>query len=651
MRYPPGLLDDIRARLPVSQVVGRKVALKKAGREWKGLSPFKVEKSPSFFANDQKGFYHCFASGEHGDIFDFVMKTEGLSFPEAVERLAGEAGVTLPKRTERDGEIEDQRTRLYQLLEASAAFYEAELRGPAGTEARRYVTEKRGLRRDTIAAFRLGFAPSGRTTLKEHLARLGYTTEEMIASGMLIGGADIPAPYDRFRNRVMFPIGDLKGRTIAFGGRALSADAPAKYLNSPETPLFHKGSILFNAHRARPLAHDSQQIIAVEGYMDVVALTEGGFGQSVAPLGTALTEDQVKLLWRIVPEPILCFDGDSAGRKAAFRAIETVLPHLRPGVSVTFAFLPDGLDPDDLVRQEGADAMRAVLAAARPLADVLWEREWAGGGQWSTPERRAQLQSQVYGLVGRIADPAVRGHYQQAMRDKLAVVWSQRSGPPRGQGADGSFPYRRATASAPGAWNPQAGAASGRRSWRSGGPQPAWLPPPVASASLKRSAVVAGRQVALPYREALLLRTLLHHPWLIEEQAETIAELELTSATLSKLRDALLSLQASENPLDSFQLRSQLGKMSLDKVVDLVERAITHRSDRFAEPETGRAEVETGWRHTLALHDRQSSLRKALAAAERAWHETESEDALARIREIKQLMASSDVVEASPSDP
>ncbi len=303
MRFTPQFLDEIRARLSVSQVVSRKVALKKAGREYKGLSPFKTEKSPSFFVNDQKGFYHCFASGSHGDIFRFVMETEGLSFLEAVERLAGEAGVTLPKPEARDPAFEqrqDERTRLLALLEVSVKFFEEQLRAPSGQEARRYI-EKRGLQRETIDAFRLGFAPNGRSVLKEYLGKQGFTAQDMAASGMLISGDDIPTPYDRFRNRVMFPIQDAKGRTIAFGGRALDAAAPAKYLNSPETPLFHKGGVLFNAHRARPLAFNRARVIAVEGYMDVIALAEAGFGETVAPLGTALTEAQVQLLWQMTP--------------------------------------------------------------------------------------------------------------------------------------------------------------------------------------------------------------------------------------------------------------------------------------------------------------------------------------------------------------
>ena len=365
MRYPPHILDEIRARLPVSQVVARKVPLKKKGREFSGLSPFKMEKTPSFFVNDQKGFYHCFASGEHGDIFTFLMKTEGLQFPEAVERLAAEAGVSLPKPDARDEVREDLRTRLVALMDTAAAFFEERLRADVGTEARRYV-QKRGLKSETVREFRIGYAPNSRSALKDHLAKAGFTLDEMVASGMLIAGDDIPVAYDRFRNRVMFPIADARDRIIAFGGRALDPEQSAKYLNSPETPLFHKGHVLFNAHRARQAAHDRHRVIAVEGYMDVVALAEAGFMESVAPLGTALTEDQLKLLWRMCPEPTLCFDGDSAGKKAAFRAIDVALPHVKPGASLMFAFLPDGLDPDDLVRQQGPEAMEAAPLGKPP---------------------------------------------------------------------------------------------------------------------------------------------------------------------------------------------------------------------------------------------------------------------------------------------
>ncbi|MGE3710352.1 MAG: DNA primase, partial [Hyphomicrobiaceae bacterium] len=526
MKYPPHLLDDIRARISVSHVVSRKVALKRAGREYKGLSPFKVEKTPSFTVNDQKGFYHCFATGEHGDIFTFLMKTEGLSFPEAVEQLAAEAGVALPKPEPQDRQREDQRSRLLQLLETSAQFFQQALASGTGAEARRYAAG-RGLARSTLDRFRIGFAPLSRTALKEHLAAAGFTVPEMITSGMLIGGDDIPSPYDRFRNRLMFPILDLKGRVIAFGGRALDKDAPAKYLNSPETPLFHKGAILYNAAGARPLAYDRKRIIVVEGYMDVVSLSEAGFGESVAPLGTALTEDQVQIVWRMVAEPTLCFDGDAAGKKAAWRAIDTILPNLKPGLSANFAFLPDGLDPDDLVRQQGREAMEAVLSRARPLADVLWEREFASG-DWSTPERRARLEQQITALVGRIADPAVRSHYTQAMRDRFAEAWGQpwRSSRQRFQPGHhkGQPSGLRRVAERP------------QPNYRSPGRGGGGFEPPraIASNSLRHSNLVEGEAARPPYREALLIRAIINHPWLLEDAAEEIAEIELASPGMQR---------------------------------------------------------------------------------------------------------------------
>lgn len=644
MRFSPHLLDEIRARLPVSQVVGRKVSLKRKGREYAGLSPFKTEKTPSFFVNDQKGFYHCFASGEHGDIFKFVMATEGLSFPEAVERLAQEAGVALPKPEAHDQEREDQRTRLVALMEEAAKFFEGQLAGAQGSEARRYI-ERRGLKRETLATFRIGYAPNSRSAIKEHLAKAGFTLDEMVASGMLISGDDIPVAYDRFRHRVMFPIADTRGRIVAFGGRALDPDQNAKYLNSPETPLFHKGFLLFNAHRARSAAHDKERVIAVEGYMDAISLAESGFQETVAPLGTALTEDQLKLLWRMAPEPILCFDGDSAGKRAAYRAVDTALPHLQPGVSLRFAFLPDGLDPDDLVRQQGPTALEAVLGRARPLVDVLFEREWADR-DWSTPERRAGLEKTLKGLISKIADESVRAHYRRSLGERLAQAWG---GPPAGASASAGGAAGAQGRGAAGGWaqgarsgGSRAGGFSGRRGFSRGS-----FPPGLgdgteranASNSLRKSALVApDGSVVPPRREALLLKAVLNHPWLIEEEAETLADLPLTSSALSRLRDAILSAFAIDNLLDTESLRTHLNKSGVGGVLALVERAVSHKCDRFAEPEAGRTEVEDGWRHALALHERHVGLKRSLEAAEQAWHEDGSEASFARICDLKRQL-------------
>jgi DNA primase len=639
MRFPPSLLDEIRARLPVSQVVARKVPLKRAGREFKGLSPFKQERTPSFTVNDQKGFYHCFASGEHGDIFTFLVKTEGLSFPEAVERLAQEAGVPLPKASPRDARIEDERARLYALLEASARFCEAQLTESAGTEARRYLAQ-RGLGPATIARFRLGYASNSRSALKEHLARQGFTAQEMAASGMLVAGADIPLPYDRFRHRIMFPIADLRGRVIAFGGRALDPDAPAKYLNSPETPLFHKGSILFNAANARGPAHDTGQILVAEGYMDVIALSEAGFPQTVAPLGTALTEDQLHLLWRMAPEPTLCFDGDAAGRRAAFRVIDTVLPHLKPGFSVRFAFLPDGQDPDDLIRQEGAPAFQAVLGKTSPLFDELIKREEQRDGAASTPEQRASLEARLKALVQRIGDPRVRQQYESELRETLwaknrklvrEIVGRRSPRDPRVAG------HRRDNTQLD--WRLAARATE--RSRLGGPPRASALGP-----GQMRSNELAERAPPLPAREALLMGTLLNHPRLIETHCERIAALTLTSKPLDRLRHALLEVLTRNIPLESAEIRTQLSKSGLDRVIAATERAITHKSDKFAAPGAEFAAVEAGWEHAVALHETQVGLRRELQAAERAYQADPSEDAFARIVELQEQLARGVVAEA-----
>src|ERR1700731_4278834 len=374
MRFPPEFLDGVRARLPVSEVVGRRVKLKKSGREWKGLSPFNKEKTPSFFVNDQKMAWFDFSSGKNGSIFDFVMMTEGLSFPEAVERLAAQAGMALPEVSREDDAREQHRKTLHDVLELAAKFFEATLAGRAGAKGRGYLAD-RGLDPATQLQFRLGYATSERFALKEHLGAQGIPVEDMVEAGLLIAGDDIPVPYDRFRDRVMFPIQDLRGRVIAFGGRALEKEVAAKYLNSPETPLFHKGDNLYNLAPARLAAHNGAPLVVVEGYVDVIAMVGAGFAGSVAPLGTALTENQLALLWKMADEPILCFDGDKAGQKAAWRAADLALPHLKPGKSLRFALLPEGQDPDDLARSGGRGAIEEVIGAARGLAEVIWSRE------------------------------------------------------------------------------------------------------------------------------------------------------------------------------------------------------------------------------------------------------------------------------------
>src|SRR5690349_13804041 len=417
MRFPPSFIDEVKARLPVSEVVGRRVKLKRAGREFKGLSPFQQEKTPSFTVNDQKQFYHDFSTGKHGNIFDFVMETEGVSFPEAVERLASMAGMPLPVATPDAARHEQRRKTLYDVMELAAKFFADTLASRNGAKARGYLGD-RAILPQTQLQFRLGYAPADRFALKEHLGSHGIPVEDMVEAGLLIAGDDIPVPYDRFRDRVMFPITDQRGRVIAFGGRALEKDVPAKYLNSPETPLFHKGDNLYNLATARQATHNGAPLVVVEGYVDVIAMVTSVFGGAVAPLGTALTENQLALLWKMADEPILCFDGDRAGQKAAYRAADLALPNLLPGKSLRFALLPEGQDPDDLARSGGRVAIEEVISAARPLVDMIWSRE-IEGGSFATPERRAALEARIGELANSIRDEVVRRYYREDLVQRL----------------------------------------------------------------------------------------------------------------------------------------------------------------------------------------------------------------------------------------
>src|SRR5690349_3938899 len=435
MRFPPSFIDEVKARLPVSEVVGRRVKLRKAGREWKGLSPFQQEKTPSFTVNDQKKFYHDFSTGKHGNIFDFVMETEGVSFPEAVERLASMAGMAVPAATPDAARYEQRRKTLHDVMELAAKFFADTLASRNGAKARGYLAD-RAITPATQLQFRLGYAPADRFGLKEYLGGQGISTEDMVETGLLVGGDDIPVPYDRFRDRVMFPITDARGRVIAFGGRALEKDVPAKYLNSPETPLFHKGDNLYNHQTARKATHDGSALIVVEGYVDVIAMVTAGFAGSVAPLGTALTENQLALLWKMADEPILCFDGDKAGQKAAWRAADLALPHLKPGKSLRFALLPEGQDPDDLARSGGRVAIEEVISAARPLADMIWSRE-VEGGSLDTPERRDALEARIGELSNGIRDEVVRRYYRQDLAERLQRTFAPDGG--RGGYARGNF--------------------------------------------------------------------------------------------------------------------------------------------------------------------------------------------------------------------
>lgn len=436
MAFPNRLLEDIRARIALADVVGKRVKLTRKGREHTGLCPFHNEKTPSFTVSEDKGFYHCFGCGAHGDVISFVMNTEGLSFPETVERLAAEAGLEVPVETPEARAEAQRRADLYDVVEAASAWFEAQLREPGGRTALDYLRD-RGLRDETIAQFRLGYAPDGGAGLSVMLKAKGATEEQIVEAGLLRRPDDGRSPYPFFRDRVMFPIADRRGRVIAFGGRLMGDAKAAKYVNSPDTPLFDKGRNLYNFGAARQASFDSGQLVVAEGYMDVIALSQAGIAAAVAPLGTALTEDQIRALWRLAAEPVLCFDGDTAGQRAAGRAAERVLPLLQPGKSLRFAMLPAGEDPDSLIGRQGVGAMRQLLEAAQPLSDVIWRLE-AGAGPVDTPERRADLQARLTKRVSEIAEPTVREFYRDAIRERLQAAFRPDGNRRRGVAARGN---------------------------------------------------------------------------------------------------------------------------------------------------------------------------------------------------------------------
>ena len=641
MRFPPQFLDELRERLLVSEVVGRRVRLKKAGREWRGLSPFNQEKTPSFFVNDQKSMWFDFSSGKNGNIFDFVMMTEGLSFPEAVERLAGEAGLPLPTISREEEARDERRKTLNEVMELAAKFFEATLASRTGAKARGYLAD-RALDPATQVRFRLGYAPAERFALKEHLGKQGISTADMVEAGLLVTGEDIPVPYDRFRDRVMFPITDVRGRVIAFGGRALEKDAQAKYLNSPETPLFHKGGTLYNVAAARAAAHKGAPVIAVEGYVDVIAMVTAGFEATVAPLGTALTADQLVLLWKMADEPTLCFDGDAAGRRAAYRAVDLALPLIRAGKSLKFASLPEGHDPDDLVRAGGREAIGEVIAAARPLAHVLWMRETEAGG-FDTPERRAAFEARIAEVTAAIGDDSVRKYYRREFGDRLRQLFDTDARPklrPR--------PGRMANVD----WRmTNRGKADGRSS-------PATRQSPfairsvrgepyvVASAQLAASPVHRGHRAAIPLREALILQAVINHPWLLHDHLEELAGVEFRHAEAARVKSELIDIFAHGTASDGEAMIAELGRRGLTDVAARMHKAITTPSVWGAQPEAAPDDVVMTWKQLVALHRQWHSLIKELREAEQALGQETTEANYSWLQDVKARLAALDGTEA-----
>ncbi|MFZ5834287.1 MAG: DNA primase [Pseudomonadota bacterium] len=609
MQFDRNFVDELKARVKLSDIVGRKVRLIRRGREFVALSPFSNEKSPSFTINDDKGFYHCFSSGKSGDVITFLMETESLSFQEAVAKLASDLGIELPK-SENDDVLsgkakQDRRRSQYDVLQQAAAFFASQLVSASGAAARSYL-DRRQVPPELRVQIGIGYAPASRTLLRDTLLKAGFTADQLLEAGLVIQPDTGGALYDRFRDRIMFPITDNSDRVIAFGGRAMSADAQAKYLNSPETPLFHKGNVLYNLANARRALQPARKgqgqskdsFIVAEGYMDVVALTRAGFGTAVAPLGTALTEAQMALLWRYCPEPVLCFDGDAAGLRAMHKVVERALPLLTPGQSLRFVLLPDGLDPDDIISRQGPGKMAEYLAGPLPLADVLWSAE-TSRQPLDTPERKAGFEARMQSLLAMIGDPGVRRYYQNDMRQRIAALFRpvQFQGRQASQAAGGSRQY------------------GGK--WRNTGPETGIGP---ASNEVKRSPLAAaGQGLNIGWRrELVIVSGVLHYPRLLERHMELFGELTFSDPALDRLRAAIINLTSDFPDLESDSLRSHLVHRGFEEILDRVSSASMVSGDWFCGPGVALADAETGWWQTVQRHHRENYRQQALDEAVRA---------------------------------
>ncbi|SLN13916.1 DNA primase [Roseovarius albus] len=512
MSLPPNFLDELRTRVSLSQVAGRKLVWDaRKSNQGKGdmwaPCPFHQEKTASFHVDDRKGYYYCFGCHAKGDAISFVRETENVDFMEAVRILAAEAGMQMPERDPQAQAKADKHTQLIEVMEKAVQFFRLQLKTGAGADARDYLAGRK-LSEATQEQFEIGFAPDAWQGLWDHLVQASVAPEMILECGLAKPSQKGGKPYDTFRNRIMFPIRDARGRCIAFGGRAMDPNDNAKYLNSPETLLFDKSRTLYNLGPARTAAGRGKDLIVAEGYMDVIALSVAGFKASVAPLGTAVTEHQVQMLWRVADEPIIALDGDTAGLRAAHRVIDIALPLLEAGKSLRFAIMPEGQDPDDLLKAKGAKALQALLDGALPMVQLLWQRE-TEGRVFDSPERKAALDKALREKIKLIADPSIRRHYGDAIKDLRWELFRTKrdTGAPRGNYSGGKFKPRVENA----------------------------------RASTRSSLLVAADELAhIRLREAVILASLILNPDVLVEFEADIEAMRCNSTDYARLRDLIL---------------------------------------------------------------------------------------------------------------
>lgn len=629
-------IDELRARITLSDIVGRRVTWdrKKSNprkRDFWACCPFHGEKTPSFHVDDSKGFYHCFGCGVSGDAVKFLMEQEGASFREAVEQLAELAGLEVPEMRRTSPQEQERQKGLHDAMAAAAAFFQAQLEMPRGQRARSYLVQRRHIEQAFIDRFGIGYAPDERQALRGHLKGEGFSDQVLIDAGLVIGpDPDDPAtqnrePYDRFRDRVIFPIRDRKGRIVAFGGRDLSGKSRAKYLNSPETPIFHKSSMLYNYDLAREGARRNGRLLVCEGYMDVIAFDRAGMDFAVAPMGTALTEDQLRVAWRTVAEPLMCFDGDEAGRRAAYRAVELALPLLEPGKSLGFIMLPDGKDPDDLLAAGGKRALSGLLDQKQPLADIFWQASVNDQPQ-QTPEEKAALKKSVEEAISRIKNPDVRQLYQADFGQRLSahlglgdISLNTGGGKSRGNWQDEAEP-----------WEPQGLRTQRGRDKRTG----RFVVRKVGlSQQGKQSLLVEllkggkGAEQARNLRERRLIGLLLADPTLAEHYVEELAEIALTDQGLDKLLAGILETLSHEPGIDSDALHRHLTLQGMTELLDRFDGSSSGRVWSLEEKSQQLAAILAQFEVDAALLD--------VHIAEQALTSHMTDDSLARLTAAK----------------
>ncbi len=583
MAIPPRFMSELRDRLTLSDIVGKRVKLTRAGREFKGCCPFHHEKTPSFTVNDEKQFYHCFGCGAHGDAIGFVMQQGNLSFIDAIETLAAEAGMQVPEQTPQEIEKAKKQKDLYALLEDATAFFVATLHDSKYREAKQYLVE-RGVSEDLMGAFRVGYAPENGQALWKYLKGKDYTDQQMVDAGVVRHSTRGGDPYSFFRERIMFPVADRRGRVVAFGGRIMPDHMRApdrgdfkapKYINSSDSPLFHKGRMLYGESHARQAAGDGEALIVVEGYLDVMACFSAGYKGAVAPLGTAMTEEQIMILWKMIPaqskNPVLCFDGDNAGRRAAARACERILPLLQADQSALFAFLPDGQDPDSMIRAQGKESFAKVIDNALPLVDFIWSHHTAGR-QFETPESKAGLAKTLEEEALKIADRTVQQYYRQTFKERLYQNFGRSGYQKKGKYQDKN---KARTGSLP-------------------------VGKPVFSGD--------------NLRHHVLLATIINHPGIFDQVEDDLGHLNIVHERLDLLRQSVLNILGSEEALDSEALQAYLKEQGFISELRAVLSGAVYTHAGFSRPGAQDDVILSGWQETCSFMQKKAVWKELKAA-------------------------------------